>query len=80
MQLKLPRPPRFFSSGAAPGRPPHRSDDDLWAGDDEEWEPGDRPPAERPAAFVGFFRAVALAGVVGILFWLGVVLLILRLT
>lgn len=78
MQRKLPRPPRFFSTGAGTRQTPPRSEDDPWAGEDDEWETDER--REHPAAFVGFFRAVALAGVVAVLFWVGVALLILRLT
>jgi len=79
MQLKLPSPRRFLAHHA-PARPPqHRPDDDPWAGEDVEWQAEEDRPREQPAAFVRFFRAVALAALVGGLFWAAVVLLILRL-
>ena len=80
MQLKLPRTPRFLSSYPAPRRKPPRPPDDPWAGEDEEWQTQGRHRREDPAAFVRFFRAVVVAGVVGLVFWAALVLLILRLT
>jgi hypothetical protein len=79
MQLKLPSPRRFLSHHA-PARPaPRRPEDDPWAGEDAEWQAEEERSHEDAAAFARFFRAVAVAALVGGLFWAVVVLLILRL-
>lgn len=80
MQLKLPRKPRFLSTHPAPRGKPPRPEDDPWAGEDEEWQPEEHRSRAHPAAFVRFFRAVALAALVGLVVWAALVLLILRLT
>ena len=80
MQLKLPRRPHFRSAPPAPRVKPSRPQDDPWAGEDEDWQPEASRSREDPAAFVRFFRAVVLAGLVGLLFWAALFLLILRLT
>jgi hypothetical protein len=76
MLLKLPRRPRFLSTHPAPRAKAPRPQDDPWAGEDEDWqaEAGER---EERAAFVRFFRALVVAGLVGVLFWAALVLLIL---
>lgn len=80
MQLKLPRTPRFLSTHAPPRRKPPPPQDDPWAGEDEEWQPHEGQPHADPAAFVRFFRAAAVAGLLGLIFWAALILLILRLT
>lgn len=76
MQLKLPRPRRFLSTQSRVPSAPSRPEDDPWAGEDAEWEAERRRPRDDPAAFVRFFRALAVGALVGGLFWAGVVLLI----
>ncbi|MGH3036581.1 MAG: hypothetical protein ACRDMU_05310 [Gaiellaceae bacterium] len=76
MQLKLPRPRRFLSTQSRIPPAPSRPEDDPWAGEDAEWEAEGRRARDDPAAFVRFFRALALGALVGGLFWAGVVLLI----
>lgn len=76
MQLKLPRPRRFLSTQSRVPSEPSRPEDDPWAGEDAEWEAEPRRPREDPAAFVRFFRALAVWALVGGLFWAGVVLLV----
>jgi hypothetical protein len=78
MQRKWPIP-RQFLSHHAPTRPvPDHADDDPWAGEDVDWQAESERRRDDPAAFARFFRAVAVAAVVGGLFWAGVVLLIVR--
>jgi hypothetical protein len=79
MQLKLPRPRRFLAQHAPARRTEEVPADDPWAGEDVEWEAAEERPQEDPAAFARFFRAAALAALVGALFWAAVVLLVLRL-
>jgi hypothetical protein len=80
MQLKLPRTPRFLSTHPAQRGKPPRPEDDPWAGEDEEWQSEEHRSRVHPAAVARFFRAVALAVLVGLVFWAALVLLILRLT
>jgi hypothetical protein len=79
MQRKLPSPRRFLSYHVPTRQAPDRAEDDPWAGEDVDWQPEAERRRDDQAAFARFFRAVAVAAVIGGLFWAGVVLLILRL-
>ena len=78
MQLKPPRRPRR-SAAHAPATPKPRpaESDDPWAGEDVDWQAEAERRGDDPDAFARFIRAVAVAAGIGVLFWLGVVLLVL---
>jgi hypothetical protein len=77
MQRKLPSPRRFLSTQSHERPAPPRPEDDPWAGEDAEWQAHEQRQRDDPTAHVRFFRAVAVAALVGGLFWAAVVLLIL---
>lgn len=76
---QLPSPRRFLSHHAPARQAPDRVEDDPWAGEDVDWQAEGERRRDDPDPFARFFRAVAMAAVIGGLFWAGVVLLILRL-
>jgi hypothetical protein len=77
MQRKLPSPRRLLSHHAPARQAPDRPEDDPWAGEDVDWEAEAERRRDDPAAFARLFRAVAVAALTGVLFWAGVVLLVL---
>jgi hypothetical protein len=77
MQRKLPSPRRFLSHHAPTRQVPDRADDDPWAGEDVDWQAETERRGDDPAAFARFIRAVAVAAGIGVLFWVGVILLVL---
>lgn len=79
MQRKLPSPRRFLSTQSRARPAPPRPEDDPWAGEDAEWQAEEQRSHEDSAAHLRFFRAVAVAALLGGLFWTAVVLLVLRL-
>jgi hypothetical protein len=76
MHRKRPSPRRFLSHDAPARAAPDRPEDDPWAGEDVDWQAEADREHEAPSTFVGFFAAVAVAAVVGGLFWTAVALLI----
>jgi hypothetical protein len=77
MQHKLPSPRRFLSHHAPARQAPECADDDPWAGEDVDWQAEAERRQDDPDVFARFFRAVAVAALIGVLFWAGVVLLVL---
>lgn len=78
MQLKLPRPSRLFAAHPRSRADEHAGPDDPWAGEDAQWE-AERGPPEPRAEFLRFFWGVGLAALVGLAFWVALVLVLLRL-
>ena len=77
MHRKRPSPRPFLSRHAPARPPPARPEDDPWAGEDVDWEAEAERRRDDPTAFARLFRAVAVAALIGVLFWAGVVLLVL---